>query len=294
MDSVEHPDGSVSRTRWVSEIVAITTGEKEKGYAATVFDAGDGQVALRTPCPMNCAGWNATGSTCPASSPRPARTANSGDGLLPAVAGGWSPPGSSACRLPASRAPASPRPVRTPPLLARLRAISVRTRLLALVGWSSACWSRCCRLAGGGVGDPGGVRRDPGAGVRPGGEGAIARLEGWRSGPGTWRGPHRRGRVEQALVATLRSTPAAIKPEVSAGGPAAGPLVHGGRLVGVRRRTRRRHRRPGRRLPDPGARRRGTGLASVLQGLAESVAEDVTIRRRVEADRAKPRRPPAP
>ncbi|MBK8462880.1 MAG: CpaF family protein [Nigerium sp.] len=47
MDSVEHPDGSVSRTRWVSEIVAITTGEKEKGYAATtVFDAADGQLAL--------------------------------------------------------------------------------------------------------------------------------------------------------------------------------------------------------------------------------------------------------
>ena len=31
----------------MSEIVAITPGEKEKGYAATtVFDAGDGQVAL--------------------------------------------------------------------------------------------------------------------------------------------------------------------------------------------------------------------------------------------------------
>ena len=38
-----------------------------------------------------------------------------------------------------------------------------------------------------------------------------------------------------------------------------------------------------------GARRRGSGLASVLQGLAESVAEDVTARRKIEADRAKPR-----
>lgn len=47
MDSVQLADGTVSRTRWVSEIVAITTGEKEKGYAATtVFDAGDGQEAL--------------------------------------------------------------------------------------------------------------------------------------------------------------------------------------------------------------------------------------------------------
>jgi len=38
-----------------------------------------------------------------------------------------------------------------------------------------------------------------------------------------------------------------------------------------------------------GARRRGAGLASVLEGLAESVAADVRARRQVEADRAKPR-----
>ena len=38
-----------------------------------------------------------------------------------------------------------------------------------------------------------------------------------------------------------------------------------------------------------GARRRGAGLASVLDGLAESVAADVRARRQVEADRAKPR-----
>ena len=37
------------------------------------------------------------------------------------------------------------------------------------------------------------------------------------------------------------------------------------------------------------ARRRGAGLASVLEGLAESVAADVRARRQVEADRAKPR-----
>ena len=47
MESVEHPDGSETRTRWVSEIVAITTGEKEKGYAATtVFDDRGTRVAL--------------------------------------------------------------------------------------------------------------------------------------------------------------------------------------------------------------------------------------------------------
>ena len=37
------------------------------------------------------------------------------------------------------------------------------------------------------------------------------------------------------------------------------------------------------------ARRRNRSLAAVLQGLAESVAEDVRARRQVEADRAKPR-----
>ena len=38
-----------------------------------------------------------------------------------------------------------------------------------------------------------------------------------------------------------------------------------------------------------GARRRGQGLASVLESLAESVAADVRARRAIEADRAKPR-----
>ena len=38
-----------------------------------------------------------------------------------------------------------------------------------------------------------------------------------------------------------------------------------------------------------GARRRGPGLAAVLEDLAASVAEEVRIRRGIEADRAKPR-----
>ena len=38
-----------------------------------------------------------------------------------------------------------------------------------------------------------------------------------------------------------------------------------------------------------GARRRGAGVASVLEALAESVAADVRARREIEADRAKPR-----
>lgn len=96
--------------------------------------------------------------------------------------------------------------------------------------------------------------------------------------------------LEQALTATLRSTPAAIKPEVSA-------LVA---RLRARVGTEQALRMFAADLDDAtgdlvaanlilGARRRGQGLASVLQALAESVAEDVKGRRAIEADRAKPR-----
>jgi len=96
--------------------------------------------------------------------------------------------------------------------------------------------------------------------------------------------------LEQALVATLRSTPAPIADEVQ-------------RLV-TRLRARWDTEKALRAFADElddatgdliaanlilGARRRGAGLASVLEGLAESVSADVRARRQVEADRAKPR-----
>jgi Flp pilus assembly protein TadB len=96
--------------------------------------------------------------------------------------------------------------------------------------------------------------------------------------------------LEQALVATLRSTPAPISGEVH-------------RLV-ARLRARWVTEDALRAFADEvddstgdlvaanlilGARRRGAGLASVLEGLAESVSADVRARRQVEADRAKPR-----
>lgn len=96
--------------------------------------------------------------------------------------------------------------------------------------------------------------------------------------------------LEQALVATLRSTPESVRPEV-------------GRLV-ARLRARWRTEDALRAFADElddatgdliaanlilGARRRGAGLASVLQSLAESVTADVMARRQIEADRAKPR-----
>ena len=96
--------------------------------------------------------------------------------------------------------------------------------------------------------------------------------------------------LEQALIATLRSTPEAIKPEVS-------------RLVSrlrARWTTEDALRAFADELDDAtgdliaaslilGARRRGPGLATVLESLAESVASDVRARRQIEADRAKPR-----
>jgi len=96
--------------------------------------------------------------------------------------------------------------------------------------------------------------------------------------------------IEQALTATLRSTPEPIKPEVTA-------------LV-ARLRARWDTEVALRAFADDlddvtgdlvasnlilAARRRNRSLASVLQGVAESVAEDVAARRRVEAGRAKPR-----
>lgn len=96
--------------------------------------------------------------------------------------------------------------------------------------------------------------------------------------------------LEQALIATLRSAPEPIKPELN-------------RLASrlrARWSTETALRAFADDLDDPtgdliaanlilGARRRGPGLATVLDALAESVASDVRSRRQVEADRAKPR-----
>ncbi len=96
--------------------------------------------------------------------------------------------------------------------------------------------------------------------------------------------------LEQALIVTLRSTPAPIRPQVS-------------RLV-ARLRARWSTEDALRVFADElddatgdlvaanlilAARRRGAGLASILESLAESVAADVRARRQIEADRAKPR-----
>lgn len=96
--------------------------------------------------------------------------------------------------------------------------------------------------------------------------------------------------LEQAITATLRSTPDAIKPEVTA-------------LV-ARLRARWETEQALRAFADDlddvtgdlivanlilAAQRRNRSLANALHGVAESVTEDVTSRRKVEAGRAKPR-----
>lgn len=96
--------------------------------------------------------------------------------------------------------------------------------------------------------------------------------------------------LEQAIIATLRSTPDPIRREVATLvarlrarwptpaalkafaddlGDATGDQIAASLLLG--------------------STRRGAGLASLLEGLAQTVADDVRIRRAIEADRAKPR-----
>lgn len=96
--------------------------------------------------------------------------------------------------------------------------------------------------------------------------------------------------LEQALHASFRSTPDAIRPEVS-------QLIS---RLRARWSTEAALRAFADDLNDAtgdlvvaalilGSRKRGDGLARVLTGLAESVADDVKARRQLEADRAEPR-----
>lgn len=120
---------------------------------------------------------------------------------------------------------------------------------------------------------------------------SIARLEAMEEWTRSLAGVLTAGAgLEQALVATLRSAPEPIRPEIT--------------RLASRLRARWSTEDAIRALADDlddatgdviaanlllATRRRGAGLASVLDALAESVAADVRARREVEADRAKPR-----
>jgi Flp pilus assembly protein TadB len=96
--------------------------------------------------------------------------------------------------------------------------------------------------------------------------------------------------LEQAVIASLRTTPEAIRPEVAA-------LVS---RLRVRWNTEQALRAFADDLNDPtgdriasaliiGSRSRAQGLAIVLERLGETVSDEVRMRRRIEADRAKQR-----
>jgi Flp pilus assembly protein TadB len=178
------------------------------------------------------------------------------------------------------------------PLAARLGATSPRTRALLLAGVSAGSltailtgWFVAALLVPAVVVGLPILLSAPPAGSK------IARVEAMEEWTRSLSGVLTAGvGLEQALIATLRSTPDAIRPEVT-------------HLV-ARLRARWGTEAALRAFADEvndatgdlvaanlilGARRRGAGLASVLESLAESVAADVRARREIEADRAKPR-----
>ena len=191
-----------------------------------------------------------------------------------------------------------PRPVREsvvrrPPALARrLAATSGRTRLVLavsvggglllalLTGWVAAV----VILPAAALGLPYLLAAPPTAAT-------IRRLEAMEEWTRNLAGVLSSGvGLEQAVTATLRSTPDAIKPEVAA-------------LV-ARLRARWDTEQALRAFADDlddvtgdlivanlilAAKRRNRSLGNALQGVAESVSEDVISRRKVEAGRAKPR-----
>lgn len=187
-----------------------------------------------------------------------------------------------------------PAPERHAPATHPLRRIQIsrRTRLtiviglgIGLVGWLVTGWALALVIG------PVAVIGLPLLLAPPPSANQIVRLEAMEEWTRSLAGVLTVGvGLEQALVATLRSTPGPISAEVR-------------RLV-ARLRARWDTEAALRAFADElddstgdliaanlilGARRRGAGLASVLEGLAESVAADVRARRQVEADRAKPR-----
>ena len=185
-----------------------------------------------------------------------------------------------------------PAPARSRRLPPRWGATSARTRVLLLVGVGAGVltavltgWFIAALLVPAVVAGLPVLLSAPPAGTR------IERLEAMEEWTRSLSGVLTVGvGLEQALVATLRSTPDAIRPEVTA-------LVA---RLRARWGTEDALRAFADALDDAtgdlvaanlilGARRRGAGLASVLESLAESVAADVRARREIEADRAKPR-----
>jgi len=210
--------------------------------------------------------------------------------LVPALAGALVVAGLLGLVAGLRRVPVAPR--RRPRRLVQGRGSSGRTRLLFLGGLAAGVLAWL--VTGWGLALPIGPVAAVGLPMllaAPAAADRIVRLEAMEEWTRSLAGVLTVGvGLEQALIATLRSTPAPITGEVH-------------RLV-ARLRARWVTEDALRAFADElddstgdlvaanlilGARRRGAGLASVLEGLAESVSADVRARRQVEADRAKPR-----
>lgn len=212
--------------------------------------------------------------------------------LLPALAGALVVAGLLGVIVGLQRVPRRPpAPPRAAPVTARLR-MSPRTRLLLLVGLGAGLliaaltgWVLGVVLVPAALVGLPILLTAPPAGVQ------IRKLEALEEWIRGLAGVLTAGvGLEQALNVSLRSTPEAIRPEVAT-------------LV-ARLRARWRTEDALRAFADDiddatgdlvasnlilGARRRGSGLAAVLEALSETVAADVRSRRAIEADRAKPR-----
>jgi tight adherence protein B len=213
--------------------------------------------------------------------------------LLPAVAGALVVAGLIGVTLGLRRTPPPPpTPGRARPALARIAAVTPRTRALLLAGLTAGVvvavltgwWVAALVLPAAAAGLPVLLSAPPSTA-------RIDRLEAMEEWTRALSGVLTVGvGLEQALLSTLRSTPQAIRPEVT----------HLVSRLRARWATEDALRAFADDLDDAtgdviaanlilGARRRGTGLAAVLESLAESVAADVRARREIEADRAKPR-----
>lgn len=138
---------------------------------------------------------------------------------------------------------------------------------------------------------PAGILGLPRLARLPSGSGSTARLEALEEWTRRLADTIRAGAgIEHALTHSAGSCPAVLRPQVT-------ELVA---RLRARQPTEAALRAFADELADPtadlivaalilSASRRGRGLATVLSGLATTVAEEVTMRRGVEADRAKPR-----
>lgn len=186
----------------------------------------------------------------------------------------------------------APRSSRPSPLASRWRRLTKRTKVLLAVGltagvvvWLVTGWAIAVVLG------PLAVAGLPALLSAPGANEHIDKLEAleeWTRGLASVLTVG--VGLEEAIRATLRSAPEAIRPEVTA-------LVA---RLRARMGTEAALRAFADDLDDTtgdmvaaflilGARKRGQGLADVLTSLAESVSADVRARRAIEADRAKPR-----